>query len=963
MAAAALLIAAVPAVASDELPDGGTALVQVHVPNEAAIVALAETFDVAEYKRVEADGTLTIAVDTTAPERAELRRMGLRIGDTIEDATSRAAAAAERDAQRAEDERAAAWAERGVPKSRAAVAPRGETVIQRVDRFTNYAGTFLYVEAHNKATVSTGPTSFSGPTLALSYAGADGVYSAATEVPRYIDIQTAPDTYMFHRLLVRLTDAAAKIPVSELTVRVASSSGSVDTGKAREWPGATLPPMAAGYQQGFFNRYQDPTENRAQLDKLAADFPNLVTAVNLPHLSPGYQRKAMGIVGLKTPYADQTSNQGSLGNVGDDPTQTAAIRATQALVVNTKAWGHEGGNTVSVELRTPAGPNAPLTVSVTGADIVVGLAGDAAGAPASKTADVIAAIRASAPASELVTVASYRGNDAQGIAQPTAKTLMKDYLNAPPHVQRGPFQQRVYRIGAVRDGSKVGVFFTCQTHAREWTTGLTCVETAERLVRNYATDPATKRLMDNVEVFIHANGNPDGGHLSMYDFAGQRRNMVNHCAFNDPVGRNQWGVDLNRNYTEYSRWDGPWVGASADCTVDSYSGPGEASEPETKNDMWIADQYPNIKFASNMHSFGGYFMWSPGAYMNDGKRTTSPAPNIGVEKYFFEAGEKILGRIKEFRGTVITPARTGPIADVIYSGAGSSADDHWYRKGIIGYGFETGADKFISTSEGTEQIPTGFQPPFGEAGPGQDPRLAHEGRGQAMEFASGNFGMIEAAYDYAMDTTPPRTSIEVSAPKTVGAPVHFKFNWDDEAGVIRYTTDGSTPTLASATYNAERPRGLGEVLTLAAPGVHEIKWFATDIKGNQSAVQTQRVQIGEQGSVGGTVPATLSLAITAGSFPPFVAGVARDYEATSTATVTSTAGNATLAVSEPGHLANGAFTLPEPLRVELAKTSWLAPTSSEDVGVTYKQMIKDTDPLRTGTYSRTLTFTLSTTNP
>jgi hypothetical protein len=804
--------------------------------------------------------------------------------------------------------------------------------------------------------------------LALSYAGANGVYADATEMPRYTDGTTTPDTYMFHRLLVRLTGASAQIPVGELTVRVASTSGAVDTSAVKSWPGGSLPPMASGYQQGFFNRYQDPTENRAQLDKLAAEFPNLVTAVNLPHLSPGYQRKAMGIVGLKTPYADQTSTQGSLGNVGTDPTQTAAIRATQALVVNTKAWGHEGGNAVSVELKAPAAPHAPLSVAVTGSDIVVHLAGDAAGAPASSTADVVAALRASEPASALVTVTTFRNNAGAGVAQPTPKTLMKDYLNAPAHVHRGPFQQRVYRLGAHRDGSKVGVFFTCQTHAREWTTGLTCVETAERLVRNYATDPATKRLMDNVEVFIHANGNPDGGHLSMYDFASQRRNMSNYCDFSDPVGRNTWGVDLNRNYTEYTRFDGPWVGASASCTSDSFSGPAEASEPETKNDMWIADTYPNIKFASNMHSFGGYFMWSPGAYLDDGKRTTSPAPNIGVEKYFFEAGEKILGRIQEFRGTVITPARTGPIADVIYSGAGSSADDHWYRKGIIGYGFETGADKFLSTSEGTAQISTGFQPPFGEAGPGQDARLAHEGRGQAMEFASGNFGMIEEAYDYALDATPPSTSIEVSAARTAGEPVRFKFNWDDEAAVIRYTTDGSEPTLASPTYNAERPRGLGEILTVSTPGVTDIKWFATDIKGNQSTVQTQRVQIGEQGTVGGTVPATLALTLGApATFGTFVPGAAATYTASTTATVTSTAGDATLTVADhgpnPGRLVNGAFALPQPLGGLGVLKTWLAPTSNEAVPVQLTQTIGATDALRTGTYSRTLTFTLSTTAP
>ena len=81
-----------------------------------------------------------------------------------------------------------------------------------------------------------------------------------------------------------------------MTVRVAASNGTEDTFKVTEWVGTGLPPHVAGYQQGFFTRYQDPTENRAQLDKLAADFPNLVTAVNLPNLTGGYQRKSSAIL-------------------------------------------------------------------------------------------------------------------------------------------------------------------------------------------------------------------------------------------------------------------------------------------------------------------------------------------------------------------------------------------------------------------------------------------------------------------------------------------------------------------------------------------------------------------------------------------------------------------------------------------------------------------------------------------
>ena len=139
--------------------------------------------------------------------------------------------------------------------------------------------------------------------------------------------------------------------------------------------------------------------------------------------------------------------------------------------------------------------------------------------------------------------------------------------------------------------------------------------------------------------------------------------------------------------------------------------------------------------------------------------------------------------------------------------------------------------------------------------------MINEGRDQAMEFANGNYGMVESAYDYAMDTTPPKTSIEIDTDKATAPPVNFRFNWDDEAAVIYYTLDGSTPTTASKTYNNQRARSIGEVLTLDRIGIHDIKWMAVDIKGNQSAVQTQRVLIGPEGTVGGTVPPTLSLTL------------------------------------------------------------------------------------------------------
>ncbi len=131
-----------------------------------------------------------------------------------------------------------------------------------------------------------------------------------------------------------------------------------------------------------------------------------------------------------------------------------------------------------------------------------------------------------------------------------------------------------------------------------------------------------------------------------------------------------------------------------------------------------------------------------------------------------------------------------------------------------------------------------------------------------------------------------------------------------------------------------------------------------------STVPALTYEASASGGAGGTVPATLSLALGApASFGAFTPGVAKTYTASTTATVISSAGDATLTASDPGHLTNGAFSLPEPLQVGVTPASWSVPVSNALVAIAFTQHIGATDALRTGTYSRTLTFTLSTTSP
>jgi hypothetical protein len=357
------------------------------------------------------------------------------------------------------------------------------------------------------------------------------------------------------------------------------------------------------------------------------------------------------------------------------------------------------------------------------------------------------------------------------------------------------------------------VFLYCQEHAREWVTPLVCVEAAERLLRNYRNDPTTRKLVDNLDIFIVPSVNPDGSNYSLYDFNLQRKNMTNYCgaADSDPARRNSWGVDLNRNFSVGSQTDG-YTGASTNCRSEVFSGPGELSEPETRNEVWLTGRFPNIKFAMNTHSYGGYFMWPPGAYKAAG-RETLPYADLGTDTYFWASSDHILSAVQAWRGTAIWPGRTGPVTDVLYSAAGNSADEHWYNRGIIGWDFEVGADLYDPQSGQFNGV--GFQPPFAEG---------HE---EAMEFANGQIAILEVALAYTRDHEPPASELVVRDQQDGSTAFSFTTG---EPATVYYTLDGSRPTLSSPKLRAAGTREGPESITVTA--TTEVKWFSVDIAGN-----------------------------------------------------------------------------------------------------------------------------------
>jgi hypothetical protein len=226
------------------------------------------------------------------------------------------------------------------------------------------------------------------------------------------------------------------------------------------------------------------------------------------------------------------------------------------------------------------------------------------------------------------------------------------------------------------------------------------------------------------------------------------------------------------------------------------------------------------------------------------------------------------------------------------------------------------------------------------------------------------------------DTTAPTITIATPADGAqfkVGEVVNASFVCEDPSGVTECT--GTVPN--------------GSRLDTSTAGPKTFTVTARDAANNPSSVtRNYSVVVSQDGGVGGETPATLNLTLgSAPSFSPFIPGQARDYLMSMTASVVTSSADAALTVADAssahtGHLVNGDYVLPRALEAgayrgagpltgtapvggtaaPTALLTWDGPVN-ESVTLAFKQSIAASDALRTGPYAKTLTFTLSTTNP
>ncbi|HEU5267183.1 MAG TPA: hypothetical protein VFU35_10810, partial [Jatrophihabitans sp.] len=143
-------------------------------------------------------------------------------------------------------------------------------------------------------------------------AGATGSY----QLQRFID----DGEYQYHFAVPQ------PVPAAPVSLVATSSLGGVTRATPAEWPGVQPPSTPSAYQKDFITAYMNPEDIRAQIKRLARQYPDLVDVIDLPNQTQGYRRTASGYLG--------------------DP-------ATAAVIVETVKFGDQGQNGIQVKSIDP----------------------------------------------------------------------------------------------------------------------------------------------------------------------------------------------------------------------------------------------------------------------------------------------------------------------------------------------------------------------------------------------------------------------------------------------------------------------------------------------------------------------------------------------------------------------------------------------------------------------------------
>jgi carboxypeptidase T len=299
------------------------------------------------------------------------------------------------------------------------------------------------------------------------------------------------------------------------------------------------------------------------------------------------------------------------------------------------------------------------------------------------------------------------------------------------------------KIGKGSGTNRPGIYFLGGVHAREWGSCDILINFVQLLTHAFQSNSALtigsktytaaqiQSIVNTKDIYVFPQANPDGRNYSMTKEAMWRKNRRPAPAAHPQA--KCIGVDINRNYDFL--WDfpkffdpaAPIANSKDPCDHDVYIGPGPISEPETKNAVWLFDQFPNIRYFIDVHSYSEDILYNWG---DDTNQTTDPSMNFqnaafngkrGIAtdttyKEFIKAADKdaVIALANSMRDAIKTVrGRTYLVEQSVglYPTAGTS-DDYAFSRHIV----DASKTKVYSyTIEwGSQNNPTPFHPPYTE---------------------------------------------------------------------------------------------------------------------------------------------------------------------------------------------------------------------------------------------------------
>lgn len=247
-------------------------------------------------------------------------------------------------------------------------------------------------------------------------------------------------------------------------------------------------------------------------------------------------------------------------------------------------------------------------------------------------------------------------------------------------------------------GPKPKLFITSAIHAREYATAELVTRFAEYLVTNYNVDADATWILDNHEIHLMLQTNPDGRKQAETGLSWRKNTNQNYCG---STSTNR-GADLNRNFEFQWGCCGGSSGAQCDET---YRGPSAGSEPETQavqnymQAIFPDQRGPGLNDPAptdatgiylDIHSFSELVLWPWGFTSNTPPNSTA-LQTLGRKFAYFNGyePEQAIG---------------------LYPTDGTTDDFIYGDLGVAGYTFEIGTDFFQDCGffEGTiipENIP------------------------------------------------------------------------------------------------------------------------------------------------------------------------------------------------------------------------------------------------------------------